>query len=164
MWPEIVARLHLTPANDVGIGGGLLAMVLTCLFCWIRGDKADRIGSAVFAVCWIGGLAVEMTYMWIRVAGRPPLWSDVAWDTGLGLTFLWLALRTNNLWFVAVALFQGVQFALVAADQAIQEPTGTFLAFVLILPINLLNLAMMAAMIGSALDPSRRRSATARRT
>jgi hypothetical protein len=50
-----------------------------------------------------------------------------------------------------------VQLALVAADQAMHEPLGTPLASALIRSINLLNFAMMAAMIGSALAAMRRR-------
>ena len=157
MWPEIVNRLHLTQGNALGLVVGLLAMSLTCVFCWIRGEKPDRIGAVVFATCWVGAQVVELVYMWISGGDRPPLLSDVFWDAGLALAFLWLALRGDNLWFGAVALCQGVQLALVAADQAMHEPLGTPLASALIRSINLLNFAMMAAMIGSAVATTRRR-------
>ncbi len=161
MWSEITARLHLTAANQLEIAVGLLAMALTCRFCWVRGEQPDRIGAVVFAVCWIGGLTVEMIYIWFSGGERPPLLSDVVWDGGLALAFLSLALRSNNLWFGAVALVQGVQLALVAADQAMHEPVATPLAAILIRTINLLNFAMMAAMIGSAVQAMRRRRRTA---
>jgi hypothetical protein len=160
MWPEIVTRLHLNPGNDLAVGGGTLAMILTCLFCWIRGDRSDRIGAVVFAACWMVTLAVEVRILWVTGNQRPPFLLDVVCDTVPGLTFLWLAIRRDNLWFGAVALFLGVQFALDAADQAIHEPIGTLLPLALILPMNLLNFAMMAAMIGSVVSRGRRATAS----
>ncbi len=157
MWSEIVTKLHVNPGNLLAIGGGTLAMALTCLFCWFRGAKADRMGAAVFAACWLGDLTVQYSYLWVTGDLRPPMLSDVIWDTVPGAAFLWLAIRHDNLWLGSVALFQGVQFAIDAADHAIGEPVGTALPVVLIMSMNLLNLAMMAAMIGSVLSRRGRR-------
>ena len=157
MWAEVVTRLHLNLGNMVGVGGGTLAMSLTCLFCWFRGSKADRIGAAVFASSWIIGSATTCVHLWVTGDVRAPLLTDVACDVAPGLVFLWLAFRHNNLWFGAVALFQGMQSALDAADQALREPIGTLLPLILIASMNVLNLAMMAAMIGSAWSGHRRR-------
>jgi hypothetical protein len=161
MWTEIIARLHLSPGNVAVVGGGMLAMILTCLFCWFRGARPDRIGAAVFAACWLGDFVVVIGYLWMTGDQRPPMLSDAVWDTIPGLTFLWLAIRYDNLWLGAVALIQGVQFALDAADHAIHEPIGAPLPFILIFSLDMMNFAMMAAMIGSVVS-GRRRAAAAR--
>lgn len=69
---------------------------------------------------------------------------------------------SSNLWLGAVALVRGVQFALDAVDHAIGEPVGAPLPFILIFSLDLMNLGMMAAMIGSVVS-TRRRTAAARR-
>jgi len=163
MWAEIVARLHINPGNALVVGGGNLLMVLTCLFCWFKGSRPDRIGTAVFAACWIGDTTVAFGYLWATGDQRPPLLSDALWSTLPAVTFLWLAVRYDKLWLGAAALFQGMQFAFDAADHAILEPMGTPLPVALILALDLTGLAIMAAMIGSVVS-ERRRAAAARRT
>jgi hypothetical protein len=162
MWTEIAARLHLNPGNVLAVEGGTLLAALTCLFCWVRGARADRIGAAVFGACWFGDLVVQYSYLWITGDLRPPMLSDAVWDTIPGVVFLWLAIRHDNLWLGAVALLQGVQFAIDAADHAIGEPVGTPLPVILIVSMDLMNLAMMAAMVGSVVSGRRRRAAALR--
>lgn len=150
MWSEVVARLHVNLENVLVVGGGTLAMSLTCVFCWICGASPERIGAAVFAVCWIVQTGTAFAHLWITGDIRTPMLAEVVCSVVPGVAFLWLAVRNDNLWFGAVALFQGMQFALYAADQALREPAGTLVPLILISGSNLLNLAMMAAMIGSA--------------
>jgi len=158
VWTEIVTRLHLNAGNVAVLGGGTLAMILTCSFCWIRGSRPDRIGAVVFAACWIIQGILSLVHLWITGDLRPPLLLDIACDVTPGSVYLWLSIRNNSLWFAAVALTQGVQSAIDAADQTIRDPIGTFLPLVLILSLNVLNLVMMAAMIGSVVTQTKRRS------
>ena len=160
MWQEIIVRLHVNAGNAAVYVGGTLAMALTCLFCWLRGERADRIGAIVFAACWMGETIASLVWLWFTGDQRTPFVSDIVWDTVPALVFLWLSVRSNNLWLGATALFQGVQFALSAADHAIGEPVGTPLPIVLILSLDLMNLAMMAGMIGSTLAALERRKAS----
>jgi len=160
MWAEIVTRLHINPENVLVVGGGTLAMMLTCLFSWFRGAGPDRIGATVFAMCWVCQTGTAYAHLWITGDIRTPMMADIVCSVVPGLVFLWLAVRHDNLWFGSVALFQGMQFALYAADQALHEPATTLLPLILISGSNLLNLAMMAAMFGSARSSHRRLEAT----
>ena len=163
MWTDLAARLHLSFGNVLVVGGGTLAMILTCLFCWLRGHRSDRIAAATFAVSWIIQFAAGCAYLWLTGDQRPPMLLDAISTSATGAVFLWLALRYDNLWFGAAALFQGLQLALDATDQAIREPIGTLLPMILILGINALDFAMMAAMIGSVISGRRRHTALAQR-
>lgn len=161
MWAEVVARLHLQLGNVLQIVVGNLGVILTCLFCWFRGSRPDRIGAVVFAIFWVAQTGTGLVHLWLTGDVRAPMPVDVACSVTPALVFLWLAFRHDNLWFGSVALFQGLQFALDAADQALREPAGTLLPLILIGSMNVLNLAMMAAMIGSAWSGHRRRQAVA---
>ncbi len=156
-WTEIAARLHFSAGNMLIVGGGTLLMSMTCLFCWFRGAKPDRIGAVVFATFWLVDIAGAWIHLWVTGDQRPPLLTDAICNVAPGLAFLWLALRYDNLWFGVVAAFQGLQYAMDAADRAIHEPLGGFLPVVLILGGDLLNLVMMAAMVGSVLSRRGRR-------
>ena len=160
MWTEIVTRLHASPGNVLVVGGGTLAMILTCLFCWIRGGKADRIGAAVFLGCGAFQFVAACVSIWITGDERPQILVDTFCDILPGLVFLWLAFRHDNLWLGAAALFQGLQLALDTADQVIREPIGTLVPLILILSIDTLNLVILAAMLGSVLSRTDRHRRT----
>ena len=136
-------------------------MALTCLFCWGRGEKPDRIAAAMFAIVWIAFEVATNAAEWITGARRQQLILTVIFDVGPALGFLYLSIRHNNLWFGAAAITQGVQFALDALDHATAEPLGTPMPVLLISGINVLNLVMMGAMIGSTCSAIARRRGVA---
>jgi len=152
MWLETMLGLPKGMGNAIVIYGQSLLMILTCLFCWLRGARSDRIAAAVFAIVWVSFLATFA--IWTTLTGDPrqQFLLTVTWDVIPGGAFLYLAIRYSNLWYGAAAMAQGVQFALNALEYAVREPFGTAFPVILIFSANLLNLVMMAAMIGSTLS------------
>ena len=157
MWTELIAKLHFHSSDILTLGVENLAAVLTCMFCWMRGAMQDRIAAVMFIVCWMG---FEVTLAMTQLTTgdwRQQLILTVIFDVGPALGFLYLSIRHNNLWFGAAAITQGVQFALDALDHATAEPLGTPMPVLLISGINVLNLVMMGAMIGSTCSAIARR-------
>jgi len=157
MWTELIAKLHFHSSDILTLGVENLAAVLTCMFCWMRGAMQDRIAAVMFIVCWMG---FEVTLAMTQLTTgdwRQQLIFTAIFDLAPAFGFLSLAIRYDNLWFGAAAAAQGGQFALDALEHATAEAFGALFPLILITSINVLNLVMMGAMIGSTCSAIARR-------
>lgn len=99
--------------NALGSQSGLIIMVLTCIYAWWKGGPAERYGSAMVAVTWIGGLiAQRATQEWI------PVLALLALEAVLAIGFLILAVRYASKWLGIAMLLEAVLFSLHTAEMS----------------------------------------------
>ena len=86
---------------------GISVAVLVCAYCWLRGGAAERGGVLLILAGWMGVSAVQL-----MTGQKLPTTGMLLADFLLGLGFLSLALKYNNLWLGAAMLLQGIELAL----------------------------------------------------
>jgi hypothetical protein len=85
---------------------GLVLLIGACLFAWIKGGPAERVGAAMVAVAWIVGLALQ-AFIPKDMASAAPAVLDVALAIGL----LVVAIRYSSMWLgVAMMLQSAILF------------------------------------------------------
>ena len=84
-----------------GILGG------SCLFAWLQGKPAERLGVAFYTVCFLVMMVFE------TVTGeRLPTVPTLLLDTGIAFAFLVLAVVYNSLWLGFAMILQGIGLGL----------------------------------------------------
>lgn len=90
---------------------GLAGLALTGAFAWWKGGRAERLGTLMLAVSWLGadlmrGLSGQMV----------PIITLLVSDALTSAAFLYIAIRYSSLWLGAAMIFRAIGFALHAAQ------------------------------------------------
>jgi len=85
---------------------GLLLLVATVLFAWIKGGSGERVGASAVAISWIGCEAVQML---APEAARPMVF--LGFDFALATALLVAALRFPSFWLGATMMVQAFALA-----------------------------------------------------
>ena len=95
----------LVNASVITVVDGLL--LGACLFAWIKGRPAERLGATVYFVSALISIG-------LAVAGGKldQIVSELLFDALVAVGFLVLAIRYNSLWLGAAMMLKGVQLAL----------------------------------------------------
>lgn len=90
---------------------GLASLAATGAFAWWKGGRAERLGTLMLAVSWLGadvarGFSGQMM----------PIIPLLASDALTSAAFLYIAIRYSSLWLGAAMIFRAIGFALHAAQ------------------------------------------------
>lgn len=129
-----------------------LLPLAVCLFAWIKGGPAERLGSSLFSISVLGTTVAEL------ITGQgTPVMQELFLDTAVAVGFLALAIRYNNLWLGAAMIVKGLQLA-VHATHLTDGDDPTFLGFNLYaVSLNLISLLICLIMFGGAVATIRLR-------
>jgi len=96
---------------------GILALIGTAAFAYLKGDTAERWGAALICISWFAGDDVSLLFgnMFPRIAQELTL---LAMDVALAFGFLLLALRFAKVWLGVAMLMQSAELALHGAVMA----------------------------------------------
>jgi len=130
------------------VGGGILLALGVCSFCWMRGGPAERGGVLMILAGWLGVTAVQL----LTGQGLPQIAMLLA-DFLLGLGFLALALKYNNLWVGAAMLLQGVELALNLYSSQETNADRDLRALL----VNVISILVLGAIFLGAMASARRR-------
>jgi hypothetical protein len=123
---------------------GIVGLVGACVFAWWKGGPAERLGTAMLAISWVGadlarGLSAE--YIPTLVI----LGSDVLLAAG----FLYVAVRYSSLWLGAAMILQAAAFALHATQLSSADSGPRWHGFILYLLLdNVRSYAVLISLIG----------------
>ena len=145
--------LHVVSANAAYFVT-LIAALFVSLFCWTRGERPERIAGLAYGACWLLGTAVSLASVWTTGRFQQPQWLALASNAAAAAVFLYLTLRHNNPWLCAAVVAQGAQLGLNVVRRSEGAPGGALLAGML-----LLELSIMAALIGATLSAAAQRRA-----
>ncbi|HEX8232874.1 MAG TPA: hypothetical protein VF559_05975 [Caulobacteraceae bacterium] len=121
---------------------GLALLGATALFAWTKGGAAERGGTLVYAVAWLGVLIYEL------VTGDSfPVVPILMLDAGVALAFLALAIRYNSLWLGGAMILQGLGLGLHAAYLTDLDNPEIFLFYTYALGINLVSFGILVLLI-----------------
>ena len=138
--------------NWVVIGTGEFLIVVSCLFSWIKGSAAERLGAAVFGLAALGTLLAEMiTHQATPVVG------ELLLDTTEAIAFLALAIRYNNLWVGGAMMLKGIQLAIHATHLTDGEDPMLLGFNLYAASLNLLSDLMALSLIAATFAAMRRR-------
>jgi hypothetical protein len=125
---------------------GLACLLATSLFAWTKGGKAERAGTLMLLVVWIGadiarGLTGELMPTAVLTL------SDVLIST----CFLYLAVRYSSLWLGLAMLFRSFGFALHAIQLSDADAPRWHGMIIYLLLNNILSYLVLATLAGGTL-------------
>jgi hypothetical protein len=136
---------------------GIIGLATTCAFAWWKGGPAERLGTAMLAISWIGADLAR------GVSGEQiPTVIILGSDVLLAAGFLYVAVRYSSLWLGAAMILQAGAFALHAAQLSAIDNGPRWHGFILYLLLdNLRSYAVLLALTGgvAAAIVKRRRQA-----
>lgn len=132
----------------LGLGG----LAIACGFAWWAGGRPERLGTALFAVTWIGA-DMARSFMGSLVPTDTLLISDFIISAGL----LYIAIRYSSLWLGAAMILQSFGFAM-HAMQMTDDEAPRWKGFIVYLLINnvLSYLVLLTLVAGSLAALARR--------
>ena len=94
-------------ANILTVGVTDVAVIVACVFAFIKGRPAERYGAVLYFASSAGTFIIEL------VIGQDiPVIPVLLLDTAVAVGFLLLAIRYNNPWLGAAMMVKGLQLAL----------------------------------------------------
>ncbi len=136
-----------------------LLPLAVCIFAWIKGGVAERLGSSLFSASVLGTTLAE-----VLTGQATPVMQELFLDTGVAVGLLVLAIRYNNLWLGAAMIVKGLQLA-VHATHLTDGEDPYFLGFNLYaVSLNLISLLICLIMFGGAVATIRQRVRTRQQT
>ena len=138
-----------------------VAAMLVSLFCWSRGGRPERIAGLAYGACWLLGTAVSLAS--VEASGRfaQPLSLAIASNAAVAAVFLYLTLRHNSPWLCAAVVAQGAQLGLNVVRRSEAAPGGALIPGALLSVMFVLELVMMASLVGATLSAMASRRAPA---
>jgi hypothetical protein len=131
--------------HDINTQISLIALVGTCLFAWTKGGKAERLGTLMMFVSWIG------TDVLRALDGHlMPTALMFGSDGLLSLGFLFIAVRYSSLWLGLAMLFESFIFGLHAIQLGDVDAPRWHGMIVYLLLNNILNYLVLATLVGGA--------------
>ncbi len=125
----------------------LLSVLITILvMAWLKGRRAERYGSTLYAASFFGTMALE-----ICTGQNLPVVPELFLDTVVALGFLGLAIYCNNLWLGGAMMIKGVQLGL-HASHLTEGADPKFLGLNMYATgLNLISLLIMLTILGGTL-------------
>ncbi|HEY5410626.1 MAG TPA: hypothetical protein VIJ94_07855 [Caulobacteraceae bacterium] len=143
--------------NAIVVTIGDLLPLVTCLFAWFKGDRAERLGAALYGLAVLGTLGVE-----IITRQATPVTAELFFDTAVAVGFLVLAIRYNNLWLGAAMMVKGLQLAVHATRLTDGEDAMAGGVNLYAASLNLISLIICLILAGGTFATMRQRARQSR--
>jgi hypothetical protein len=142
----------------VATGATLLVNILAL---W-KGAGAERHAAATVFI----SIPVQIAILWtMKSAGVPvaliPVYTDIALSMGIGISFLWAAMRFQSPWLGVAFMLQGVELALSAYVLGVDFHQHRKLYFMALNTISISTTIVIACATVASMWVQRRRSLTA---